>query len=77
MAARTKTPPARPAAERRELLTLAQVWEELEIAESTWYRWRDLGKIPRTIKLPNGQIRVDRVDLNAWLDSRTLDPEAA
>jgi predicted DNA-binding transcriptional regulator AlpA len=77
MASRVKAPAVRPAGERRELLTLLQVWDELGISESTWYEWRDRGDIPKTIKLPNRQIRVDRVDLNAWLDGRTVDPEAA
>lgn len=75
MASRVKIPP--PAPQRRELLTLAQVWNELGISESTWYEWRARGTTPKTIKLPNGQIRVDRVELNRWLDSRTIDPQAA
>jgi len=64
-------------ATRRVLLTLAQVLEELQIPESTWYAWQAQGKGPRQVKLPNKQVRVDRADLNRWLDERTVDPTQA
>jgi predicted DNA-binding transcriptional regulator AlpA len=60
------TVPAHP----RGKLTVAQVCEELQIAQSTFYDWRAKGTGPRCIKLPNGQLRVHRADLDSWLDAR-------
>jgi predicted DNA-binding transcriptional regulator AlpA len=54
----------------REKLTIPQICSELQIAPSTFYDWRAKGTGPRCIKLPNGQIRVRRTDLDAWLDAR-------
>lgn len=48
-------------------LTLAQLCEELQIARSTFYDWRAKGRAPRCIKLPNGDLRVRRADLERWL----------
>ena len=42
----------------------------LQIAQSTFYEWRTKGTGPRCIKLPNGQLRVRRADLESWLDAR-------
>lgn len=51
-------------------LTIPDVCAELGIARSTFYDWRAARKAPRCIKLPNGSIRVRRVDLESWLESR-------
>jgi len=48
-------------------LTLAQLCDELQIARSTFYDWRAKGRAPRCIKLPNGDLRVRRADLERWL----------
>jgi len=71
--------PTRPHA--RELIPLAQVLAELgdergPLARSTFDDWRARGAAPKVIKLPNGQLRVDRADLNVWLDSLTQNPTA-
>ncbi len=63
---------------RRELLPLAVVLAELgdergPLARSTFDDWRARGVAPKVIKLPNGQLRVDRHDLNVWLDGRVQD----
>jgi predicted DNA-binding transcriptional regulator AlpA len=58
--------PTRP----RDLLTVAEVCDELQIAQSTFYEWRTKSTGPRCIKLPNGQLRVRRADLGTWLDTR-------
>jgi excisionase family DNA binding protein len=50
-------------------LTIAQVCEELGISRSTFYEWRTKRRAPRCIKLPNGEIRVRRAELERWLDS--------
>ncbi|KDA44955.1 AlpA family transcriptional regulator [Frankia sp. BMG5.23] len=76
---KSATAPPRPGF--RELLSLAQVLAELgdehsPLARSTFDDWRARGVAPKIIKLPNGQLRIDRHDLNVWLDSRTQDPAA-
>ena len=48
-------------------LTIAQVCEELNVSRSTFYDWRAKGRAPRCIKLPNGEIRVRRTELDRWL----------
>jgi predicted DNA-binding transcriptional regulator AlpA len=48
-------------------LTLAEVCAELRIARSTFYDWRAKGRAPRCIKLPNGELRVRRAELDRWL----------
>jgi predicted DNA-binding transcriptional regulator AlpA len=54
-----------------ELLTVREVLEELGgISRRTFYRWRELKIAPRCIRLPNGQLRVPRGALDAWLDER-------
>lgn len=60
-------PPASPGT----LLTIAEVLAELKVARSTFDTWRALRIAPECIKLPNGQIRVRRHALDAWLASRT------
>jgi excisionase family DNA binding protein len=67
--------PAKPAGSRTKL-TVAELCEELGINRSTFYDWRVKGKAPRCIRLPNGELRIRRTDLEAWLD-RLADNEAA
>ena len=50
-------------------LTLAEVCAELRISRSTFYDWRTKGRAPRCIKLPNGEIRIRRTELERWIDS--------
>ncbi|MEV6328532.1 helix-turn-helix domain-containing protein [Streptomyces sp. NPDC051909] len=52
----------------RAMLTVPELCEELGITRSTFYDWRQKRRAPRCIKLPNGNIRVRRVDLEIWLD---------
>lgn len=81
MPPRAKTPPPPPV--RRELLTLDQVLTEIgdgkggPLAGGTFRDWRRAGKAPKVIKLPNGQVRVDRAELNRWLDAHTINPGEA
>ncbi len=59
---------------RDELLTIAEVCAELRdddgrpLSRATFYRWRQLHKAPKCLKLPNGQIRIRRSALERFLD---------
>jgi predicted DNA-binding transcriptional regulator AlpA len=57
-----------------KLLSVAVVLDELDVPRSTFYKWRRLGIAPRCIKLPNGEVRVRRADLDAWLSQREDQP---
>jgi predicted DNA-binding transcriptional regulator AlpA len=53
---------------RDELLTVDQVLDELGgVSRRTFFRWRELGRAPQCVKLPNGELRIWRSDLRAWL----------
>lgn len=54
----------------RELLTLDQLSDLLQVPRSTLYTWRTSGKGPRALKL-NGTLRFRRSDVDAWLDAAT------
>ena len=60
--------------ERRHL-TIAELCDELGVARSTFYDWRAKGAAPRSMKLPNGELRIRRTDLDTWLT--TLEDNAA
>ena len=49
------------------LLTVAEVIAELRIPRSTFYRWRQAGTGPRSVKLPSGAVRIRRSALEQWL----------
>jgi excisionase family DNA binding protein len=51
----------------RGRLTIADVCEDLGISRSTFYDWRAKGRAPRCIKLPNGDIRINRAEYERWL----------
>jgi len=53
------------------MLTVAEVLAELRVARSTFDDWRMKGMAPAHLKLPNGQLRVRRSALDAWLAERT------
>ncbi|MEW1842209.1 excisionase [Nonomuraea angiospora] len=53
-----------------ELLTVRQVLNELGgVSRRTSYRWREIDKAPDGIRLPNGELRIYRSELNIWLES--------
>jgi predicted DNA-binding transcriptional regulator AlpA len=53
---------------RDELLTVDQILDELGgVSRRTFFRWRELGRAPACIKLPNGELRVWRSEFLSWL----------
>jgi predicted DNA-binding transcriptional regulator AlpA len=48
------------------MLKLPEVLAEIGMSRAAFYRMRARGKAPRLHKLPNGQLRVRRADLDAW-----------
>jgi predicted DNA-binding transcriptional regulator AlpA len=52
-----------------EKLTLAEVCAELRIERSTFYDWRVKGRAPKCSKLPNGELRIVRRDLDEWFET--------
>ncbi|KOU85557.1 helix-turn-helix domain-containing protein [Streptomyces sp. CJ_13] len=49
------------------MLTIPQVVEEIGVPLATFYRWRQLRKGPKAIKLPNGSVRIRRSELERWI----------
>ncbi|WP_431771938.1 helix-turn-helix transcriptional regulator [Streptomyces cucumeris] len=50
-------------------LKLCEVLTEIDMSRSAFYRMKARGKAPKCIKLPNGQIRVRRTDLDSWWEA--------
>nr|WP_079085635.1 helix-turn-helix domain-containing protein [Streptomyces dysideae] len=48
-------------------LTVDEICAELQITRSTFYDWRQKGRGPRCIRLPNGALRIRRSDFENWL----------
>lgn len=53
---------------RSQMLKLPEVLDEIGMSRAAFYRMRARGKGPKLLKLPNGQLRVRRTDLDAWLN---------
>lgn len=52
-----------------DLLTVLEVLEILRnVSRRTFYRWRELGIAPACVRLPNGELRIYRRDLQDWID---------
>ncbi|SEG91000.1 Helix-turn-helix domain-containing protein [Thermomonospora echinospora] len=54
---------------QNEKLTVAEVCAELKIARSTFYDWRAKGLAPKCTRIPNGDLRILRADLDEWWNS--------
>lgn len=61
-----RSPQTAPAAAH---LSVEQVCRELGISRSTFYDWKAKGRAPRCFKLPNGDLRIRRCDLDDWFTS--------
>ncbi|MFG2652703.1 helix-turn-helix transcriptional regulator [Streptomyces sp. NPDC048436] len=51
---------------RPQMLKLPEVLTEIGMSRAAFYRMRARGQAPRLRKLPNGQLRVRRADLDDW-----------
>ncbi|WP_259402698.1 helix-turn-helix transcriptional regulator [Microbispora sp. H10670] len=51
----------------KSMLTIAEVLDEIDVPKSTFYRWLNTGRGPKSLKLPNGKRKIRRRDLDAWL----------
>ncbi|MCZ7417579.1 helix-turn-helix transcriptional regulator [Streptomyces sp. WMMC897] len=51
---------------RTQMLKLPEVLEEIGMSRAAFYRMRARGQAPRIRKLPNGQVRISRKDLDTW-----------
>ncbi|GGZ24179.1 helix-turn-helix transcriptional regulator [Streptomyces poonensis] len=51
---------------RPQMLKLSEVLTEIQMSRAAFYRMRARGQAPRLQKLPNGQLRVSRADLDQW-----------
>lgn len=53
------------------MLTVDEILEDLgDISRRTFYEWRAKGTSPKCIKLPNGELRIRRVEYERWLATR-------
>jgi excisionase family DNA binding protein len=55
-----------------EKLTVRELCAELKVSRSTFYDWRQKGRGPRCIRLPNGDLRIRRRDLDSWLGTQEI-----
>jgi predicted DNA-binding transcriptional regulator AlpA len=53
---------------RSTWLKLKEVLDELDISRTTFNLGKTDGRAPRCYKLPNGQYRIRRIDLEAWIN---------
>lgn len=58
-------------------LTVREILDELGIAHRTWQRWRDTGRAPECVRLPNGSLRIHRDVYAKWLRDLTERGSAA
>ena len=54
-----------------DLLTIDDAIAILRVPRSTFYYWRQKRRGPRSIKLPNGDVRIRRGDLADWIQEHT------
>lgn len=54
---------------RPPALKLTEVLAEIRMSPSAFYRLRARGLAPRMVKLPNGELRCRRSDLDAWWEA--------
>ncbi|GHE36012.1 excisionase [Streptosporangium violaceochromogenes] len=51
-------------------MTVPEILDRLGgVSARTLYRWREIGKFPRGLRLPNDEIRLYRSEFEAWLET--------
>nr|BFE48358.1 hypothetical protein GCM10017745_17850 [Saccharothrix mutabilis subsp. capreolus] len=55
--------------EQRSWMTVDEFCRAMGIARSTFNDWKAKKRAPRVRKLPNGKLRIDRSDIQAWYDA--------
>lgn len=50
-----------------EVLTVEEFCAEMKVSKDTFYHWRKVGTAPVCHRLPNGDLRIQRVDRDNWL----------
>ncbi|MEU7046770.1 helix-turn-helix domain-containing protein [Streptomyces varsoviensis] len=58
-------------------LKLVEVLDEIGMSRAAFYRMRARGRAPKLIKLPNGQLRCRRSDLDAWWAKCEIDRDSS
>ncbi|WP_236242131.1 AlpA family transcriptional regulator [Streptomyces sp. CC228A] len=61
-------------ASANQKLTLVEALAEIRMSRAAFYRLRARGNGPKCLKLPNGQIRIRRADLDAWFEACEVSP---
>jgi excisionase family DNA binding protein len=72
MARATQVDAIAPELNPNEKLTVSELCAELKVSRSTFYDWRQKRRGPRCIRLPNGDLRIRRCDLDAWLTTQEV-----
>jgi len=62
------TPTVTAAENKKQWMTFPDVSVEISVSGSTLDKWRAEGNFPEFVKLPNGEMRLRRIDFEAWLD---------
>jgi len=57
------------------LMSVAEVAEYLGESKRTIYRYIQSGDCPRYIRLTSRNIKFDKRDVDAWLESKKVDPK--
>ncbi|MDA8321822.1 MAG: helix-turn-helix domain-containing protein [Actinomycetota bacterium] len=50
-----------------DVMTVEEFCAALKVSKDTFYHWRKVGTAPACIRLPNGELRIERADRDAWL----------
>ncbi|WP_347813395.1 helix-turn-helix domain-containing protein [Actinomadura sp. KC216] len=57
------------AAKDEKDLTVADICRILQVSRRTFYEWRAKGRAPRCKRIPNGELRIRRVDFDHWYEA--------
>lgn len=52
-----------------DVLTVDEFCAAWKVSKDTFYHWRKVGSAPVCHRLPNGELRIARPDLNTWVST--------